>query len=77
MGRIRLLQAIKNGREVIGYKATDGNRIANISKEDTIRMIERGMVVNAGMQRYKGRVIIRIHEGRCSDKLAKREVMNR
>lgn len=70
MKKVRIVEKIKDGTKIKGYKLDNGRLV---SKEDVSKLINEGKITNARIQVYQGREIIRVKSGEGEDKGNKRK----
>lgn len=59
---ITVLKINKQGNKITSYTCTDGNKTLDLTKEMLIELIGKKVVVNAKIQVYQGRTIIRLSD---------------
>lgn len=59
---VKIIKVNKVGNKIESYTCTDGRKVIQLSKNEVIKLIRKKQVVNARLQVYRGKEIIRVRE---------------
>lgn len=61
---IQVLKVNKQGNKIVSYTCTDGATVLDLTKEHLIKYINNKQVINAKVQMYQGKPIVRVTEAK-------------